>query len=38
MGGPILEPVLQTLAWSFGMMAVFVYPAIKGYRRAAATG
>lgn len=38
LGGPILEPVLQTLAWSFGMMAVFVYPAIRGYRRAAATG
>lgn len=38
MGGPILEPVLKTLAWSFGMMAVFVYPAIRGYRRAAATG
>ncbi|MGF7119702.1 ABC transporter permease [Rhodococcus sp. TAF43] len=37
-GGPILEPVLQTLAWSFGMMAVFIYPAIRGYRRAAATG
>ncbi|RVW04951.1 ABC transporter permease [Rhodococcus spongiicola] len=37
-GGPILEPVLQTLAWSFGLMAVFVYPAVRGYRYAAATG
>ncbi|QCQ92197.1 ABC transporter permease [Rhodococcus sp. SGAir0479] len=37
-GGPVLEPVLKTLAWSFGMMAVFVYPAIRGYRHAAATG
>ncbi|MCA1006194.1 ABC transporter permease [Rhodococcus hoagii] len=38
LGGPVLEPVLQTLAWSFGMMALFAYPAIRGYRRAAATG
>lgn len=37
-GGPVLVPVLQTLAWSFGMIAVFIYPAIRGYRRAAATG
>jgi len=37
-GGPILVPVLQTFAWSFGMMAVFLYPAIRGYRRAAETG
>ncbi|QBJ95556.1 peptide ABC transporter permease [Rhodococcus sp. ABRD24] len=38
LGGPVLEPVLQTLAWSFGMIAVFIYPAIRGYRHAAATG
>ncbi|WP_395705353.1 ABC transporter permease [Rhodococcus ruber] len=38
LGGPVLEPVMYTLAWSFGMMAVFAYPAIRGYRRAAETG
>ncbi|MDI9916929.1 ABC transporter permease [Rhodococcus sp. IEGM 1379] len=35
LGGPVLEPVLKTFAWSFGMIAVFLYPAIRGYRRAA---
>ncbi|WP_181319325.1 ABC transporter permease [Rhodococcus sp. OK519] len=38
LGGPVFIPVMQTLAWSLGMIAVFVYPAIRGYRRAAATG
>lgn len=38
LGGPVLEPVMYTLAWSFGMMAVFAYPAIRGYRHAAETG
>ncbi|KAF0958264.1 ABC transporter permease [Rhodococcus sp. T7] len=38
LGGPVMEPLLQTLAWSLGMIAVFLYPAIRGYRRAAATG
>ncbi|RVW05068.1 ABC transporter permease [Rhodococcus xishaensis] len=37
-GGPVLEPVLQTLAWSFGLIAVFLYPAVRGYRYAAANG
>ncbi len=37
LGGPTLTPVLQTLAWSLGMIALFVYPAIKGYRRASST-
>lgn len=36
LGGPTLTPVLQTLAWSMGMVVVFLYPAIKGYRRASA--
>ena len=35
LGGPVLEPVLKTFAWSFGMIAIFIYPAIQGYRRAA---
>ena len=37
LGGPTLTPVLQTLAWSLGMVLVFLYPAIKGYRRASST-
>ena len=36
LGGPVLEPLLLTCAWSIGMIAVFVYPAVRGYRRAAA--
>lgn len=38
LGGPTLTPVLQTLAWSLGMMVVFLYPAIRGYRRASSSG
>ncbi|MGA9871442.1 MAG: ABC transporter permease [Rhodococcus sp. (in: high G+C Gram-positive bacteria)] len=37
LGGETLMPVLQTLAWSFGLVAVFLYPAIRGYRRASST-
>ncbi|SNT51283.1 ABC transporter permease [Rhodococcoides kyotonense] len=37
LGGPTLVPVLQTLAWSFGLMAVFLFPAIRGYRRASSS-
>lgn len=36
--GPILEPVLKIVAWSVGMILVFGYPAIQGYRKAAETG
>lgn len=38
LGGPVLEPLLLTAAWSLGMIALFLYPAIRGYRRAAASG
>lgn len=38
LGGPLAEPLVKTLAWSFGMMAVFVVPAVVGYRRAAEQG
>ncbi|MDV6263449.1 ABC transporter permease [Rhodococcoides yunnanense] len=38
MGGPVLTPVLQTLAWSLGMAVVFLIPAIRGYKKASATG
>lgn len=36
-GGPVAEPMLKTLAWTIGMIAVFAWPAIRGYRRAAET-
>ncbi|MEV6771155.1 ABC transporter permease [Nocardia sp. NPDC051030] len=36
--GPIVTPLLKTLAWTIGMIVVFAYPAIRGYRRAAETG
>ncbi|MBJ8347533.1 ABC transporter permease [Antrihabitans sp. YC2-6] len=35
LGGPVAEPLLKTVAWSFGMVAAFIYPAVRGYRRAA---
>ncbi|WP_072806642.1 ABC transporter permease [Rhodococcoides yunnanense] len=38
LGGPVLVPVLQTLAWSAGMVTVFLYPAIRGYKKASETG
>lgn len=36
-GGPVGEPLLKTLAWTLGLIIVFAYPAIRGYRRAAET-
>ncbi|MFD6676568.1 ABC transporter permease [Rhodococcus zopfii] len=36
LGGPVLEPLLLTCAWSLGMIVVFLYPAVRGYRHAAA--
>jgi ABC-2 type transport system permease protein len=36
--GPVTEPLLKTLAWVLGMIVVFAYPAVRGYRRAAETG
>ncbi|MFB7877897.1 MULTISPECIES: ABC transporter permease [unclassified Nocardia] len=36
-GGPVAEPLLKTLAWTVGMIAVFAYPAIAGYKKAAQT-
>ncbi|KZF01178.1 MULTISPECIES: ABC transporter permease [unclassified Rhodococcus (in: high G+C Gram-positive bacteria)] len=38
MGGPVLTPVLQTLAWSLGMAVVFLIPAIRGYKKASSEG
>ncbi|MFD6883972.1 ABC transporter permease [Rhodococcus sp. NPDC060084] len=37
-GGPVAEPFVKTLAWSLGAVAVFLVPAIRGYRRAARDG
>lgn len=36
--GPIMMPVMKILAWSIGLIVVFAYPAIRGYRKAAETG
>ncbi|MET7767556.1 ABC transporter permease [Nocardia sp. NPDC005366] len=33
-GGPVREPLLATVAWSIGAIAVFAIPAGVGYRRA----
>ena len=35
-GGPVAEPLLKTTAWSLGMIALFLVPAVRGYQRAAA--
>lgn len=35
-GGPVLTPTLQSLAWSVGLLLVFVPLSIRTYRRAAA--
>ncbi|BAD55573.1 ABC transporter permease [Nocardia farcinica] len=37
-GGPVAEPLLKTLAWTIGLIVVFAWPAIRGYRRAAERG
>jgi ABC-type polysaccharide/polyol phosphate export permease len=35
LGGPTLTPVLQSIAWSVGIVAVFAPIAVARYRRAA---
>ncbi|MEU2043746.1 ABC transporter permease [Nocardia niwae] len=37
-GGAVADPLLETLAWTLGIIVVFAYPAVRGYRRAAETG
>lgn len=32
--GPVLLPILQTMAWSFGIVAICLWPIVVGYRRA----
>ncbi|WP_232236009.1 ABC transporter permease [Nocardia sp. BMG51109] len=34
-GGPLVVPVLQTVAWAVGLIAVFGALAVRGYRKAA---
>ncbi|WP_067571101.1 ABC transporter permease [Nocardia acidivorans] len=36
--GPIATPLMKTIAWAIGLVLVFGYPAIRGYRKAAETG
>ncbi|MFC9966229.1 ABC transporter permease [Nocardia ignorata] len=36
-GGPVADPLLKTALWTVGMIAVFAYPAIRGYKKAAET-
>ncbi|MFF2087814.1 ABC transporter permease [Nocardia sp. NPDC058176] len=35
LGGPIATPLLQTIAWSLGLLVVFGGLAVRGYRKAA---
>ncbi|WP_280278150.1 ABC transporter permease [Nocardia wallacei] len=35
LGGPLVVPVLQTLAWALGLIVVFGALAVRGYRKAA---
>lgn len=37
-GGPVANPLLKTVLWTVGLIVVFTYPAVRGYRRAAETG
>ncbi|TSE02162.1 peptide ABC transporter permease [Skermania sp. ID1734] len=38
LGGPVQEPLLKTVAWCVGLVVVFTYPAVRGYRAAAEQG
>ncbi|GAA1479881.1 peptide ABC transporter permease [Gordonia sinesedis] len=35
LGGPITENLLKTIAWAVALLAIFTYPALRGYRKAA---
>ncbi|MEU7142832.1 ABC transporter permease [Nocardia sp. NPDC046473] len=37
-GGPVADPLMKTVLWTLGLIVVFAYPAVRGYRRAAETG
>ncbi|WP_240498494.1 ABC transporter permease [Williamsia sp. 1135] len=36
-GGPVAESLTKTVIWAVGIILVFAYPALRGYRRAAAS-
>lgn len=36
-GGPIAENLTKTVLWAIGALLLFIYPALRGYRRAAAS-
>ncbi|PYE13111.1 ABC transporter DrrB family efflux protein [Williamsia limnetica] len=36
-GGPIAENLTKTIAWAVAIMLIFIWPAMRGYRRAAAS-
>lgn len=36
-GGPVAESLIKTIAWAVGAIVIFAYPALRGYRRAAAS-
>jgi daunorubicin resistance protein C len=36
-GGPITESLTKTVVWAVGAIMIFAYPALRGYRRAAAS-
>ncbi len=35
LGGPVAEPLVDTLLWVVGAILVFGYPAVRGYRKSA---
>ncbi|MGW0042942.1 ABC transporter permease [Rhodococcus sp. NPDC003348] len=37
LGGPVAEPLIKTTLWAVGMIALFTWPAVRGYRKAAGT-
>ncbi|WP_348537157.1 ABC transporter permease [Nocardia carnea] len=36
-GGPVAEPLIDTLLWVGGVLLIFGYPAVRGYRKASET-
>ncbi|WP_280438432.1 ABC transporter permease [Nocardia carnea] len=36
-GGPVAEPLIDTLLWVGGVILIFGYPAVRGYRKASET-
>lgn len=36
-GGPVADDLIKTVAWALAILLIFAYPAMRGYRRAAAS-